>query len=344
MRNFIWLLLLSASACRQTMPDVLTRLQGETMGTYYQITLYGPSPDSVLIRGLDSVLHDVNYSMSTYMETSIISRFNRADTLFLLPADSIDLPAYHHFLVNLEAAKTVTAASGGYFDPSAMPVIRYWGFGGGRKHPSEVDTNEIHRLLKLKGIDKIHQIEREGSQYLHKPPGLELDFSALAKGYGVDVVHAYLQHMNYSNHLVDIGGEARTSGKKADQAPWVLGINVPDDKAGLEETVVQFVLQDRAVATSGNYRNFYELNGQRIVHTTNPLTGMNFPSDLLSATVVMDDCMHADAWATAFMSMGREKGMEILAQHPDWPVSLIFSDSSGAMQLYHTEPFKAMMQ
>ncbi|HQU55735.1 MAG TPA: FAD:protein FMN transferase, partial [Saprospiraceae bacterium] len=256
MRSFTWFLLIAVSACRQTIPDVLTRLQGETMGTYYQITLYGPSPDSSLINGLDSVLHDVNYSMSTYMETSIISRFNRADTLFLLPDDSIELPSYHHFLVNLEAAKTVTAASGGYFDPSAMPVIRYWGFGGGRKHPSEVDTNEIHRLLQLKGIDRIRQIDRDGQKYLHKPAGVELDFSALAKGYGVDVVHEFMLKMHYPNHLVDIGGEARASGKKANQVPWVLGINVPDDKAGLEETVVQFVLQDRSVATSGNYRNF----------------------------------------------------------------------------------------
>ncbi|MCB0655892.1 MAG: FAD:protein FMN transferase [Saprospiraceae bacterium] len=344
MRTFLWLLMFAATACRQTIPDVLTRLQGSTMGTYYQITLFGPTPDSVLIRGFDSVLYDVNYSMSTYMDESIISRFNRADSLFLLPADSIDLPAYRHFLVNLEAATQVTAASGGYFDPSAMPIIRYWGFGGGRKHPSEVDTAVIHRLLKLKGIDRVLRVERNGKTYLNKPPGLELDFNALAKGYGVDVVHDFLNKSGYPNHLVDIGGEARASGTKAGHAPWVLGINVPDDKAGLEETVVQFVLQDRSVATSGNYRNFYELDGQRIVHTTNPLTGMNFPSDLLSATVVMDDCMHADAWATAFMSMGREKALQILEQHPDWPVSLIFSDENGMMQLFHTEPFKAMIQ
>lgn len=317
----------------------LQRIQGETMGTYYRVTYIGNEKEA-LKASIDSLLVALNDEVSTYIPSSTISRFNYGD---LATMDKASLQAAPHFLANLERAQEIAAITGGYFNITIMPMVNYWGFGYTSKKPiSAVDSLKVDSLMQFVGSDKYTFEQTAGQLQLSKStPGTQIDFSAIAKGYGVDLIGEYLLDQGIKNYLVDIGGESVAHGDKGSpDLPWRVGINTPREDAALNEIEIAVPLVNKAIATSGNYRNFYEVDGQKYSHTINPFTGYPERSNLLSASIIADDCTTADAYATACMVMGLEKAFKLIDSLPDIAGYFIYSDEKGNLQSRATSGFE----
>jgi len=302
---------------------------GQTMGTYYNIIYL--HPDGINYKKeVDSLLLIWNQTLSTYIKDSEISRFNRSSQLYF------ESP---YFYPVLKKSREIFEASGGAFDPTVMPLVNAWGFGPeNREMPDSAEVKRLKKLVNFNyiGFDSVHVWK--------KKPGVELDFSAIAKGYGVDVVGEYLAQQGIKNYLVDIGGEITCKGVNDHGVPWTTGIE--DPQVQLNERRIMTVIQvsDKAIATSGNYRNFYVKEGRKYAHTISPFTGYPVQHSLLSATVVADSCMTADGFATAFMVLGVEPSIEILNKHSELEAYFIFSDEEGQIKTYMTEGFKAILK
>lgn len=317
-------------------------LEGRTMGTTYTVK-YADREGRDFQSAIDSLLEAINLEVSTYIDSSTISRLNQADSLFLPGYDprtgAWGTYANPHFWINYEKAKEVFERSGGSFDPTVMPLVNYWGFGYTEKKPvTNIDSLKIDSLMAFVGLSRA--IAAEGRQIVKRYPGVQLDFSALAKGYGVDAVGLLLESKGVSDYLVEIGGELRAKGKNAEGAWWNVGINTPQEEASTSAIQMAFPLENQAIATSGNYRNFYEVNGQKFSHTINPKTGFPERSVLLSASVFAPDCMTADAYATAFMVMGKDKALPLAEELPNLEAYFIYSDESGNMLTAYTSGLK----
>ncbi len=313
------------------------RLEGQTMGTYYRVTYYD-SLGRNLQGGVDSILYVVNQETSTYIDTSFISRFNQSPGGIRLRSDGGQLPS--HFLRSYEVARQAYDISQGAFDPTVMPLVNYWGFGYTPKHQvTQVDTAEVGQLRHLVGFDKI-TLHLGDSAYVSKPdPAMQLDFSACAKGHGVDAVAEWLGQQGIQHYLVDIGGESRAQGRNAEGVVWRIGINVPLEKAGLEDVSFILPLDNRAIATSGNYRNFYKIGDQTYSHTINPRTGFPERSNLLSASVIAADCATADALATICMVIGADSALVLIESLPDTEAYLLVSTPEGGQTQRSTSGF-----
>ncbi len=294
-------------------------ISGATMGTTYRVVyLYKENRD--FKKGVDSVLRVFNQSLSTYIEDSEISRFNTEDSVrFSLP----------YFYPVLEASREVYESTDGAFDPTVGPLVNAWGFGP--EGATRKDSAEIKELLKLVDFTLVN-FDSMGARKVH--PGVRLDFSAIAKGYGVDVVTAYLQSEGISDMLVEIGGELVARGRNENGELWRVGVSQPDEEGKAEELYSIIALDDQALATSGNYRNFYEVDGQKFSHTISPFTGYPVRHGLLSATVLAADCMRADAYATAMMVMGTEASIQLLDKVEGLEVLLIFNDEEGQLKSF----------
>ncbi|MBM3918541.1 MAG: FAD:protein FMN transferase [Sphingomonadales bacterium] len=294
-------------------------LTGATMGTSYFVRYTG---DSVwgLQSSIDSVLLQVNQSLSTYIPDSRISRVNQSPV-----GGKVD----GHLRVNFLKSVEINRQSGGAFDPTVGPLTEVWGFGAAKslKLP---DSSTIDSIRPYVGM-AIFSLK--GDSLLKVHPKARLDMSALAKGYGVDQVAEYLLGRGIQNFVVEIGGEVRAQGNKSKGNPWTVGIEKPQSGAG---RIVQrtLLLSNRSMATSGNYRNFKEVWGRKIVHTLNPDTGYPIENDLLSASVLAEDCMTADAWATAFMVMGFEKARKKSGELKGIDVVFLYLDSNHDIQEY----------
>ncbi len=300
------------------------------MGTYYRVT-YGDSLGRDFGPVFDSLLRDLNLQVSTYIDSSTISRFNRSIGEFTVhPADS-------HFVANLEAARQVYTRSAGAFDPTVMPLVNYWGFGYTEKRPvTSVDSVRIAELMQAVGMDKVYWSGPDEKVLRKALPGVQLDFSAIAKGYGVDLLGRWLEKKGIGNYLVDIGGELRARGRNARDAYWTIGINVPRENAGIDQIQTTVSLRDMSVATSGNYRNFYEVEGRKYSHTINPHTGFPERSTLLSASLLHEECTLADAYATACMVLGLEKALQLVDSTEGLEGYFIFGDNEGAFQVAYS--------
>ncbi|HKK79092.1 MAG TPA: FAD:protein FMN transferase, partial [Phaeodactylibacter sp.] len=286
-------------------------VEGETMGTYYRIT-YKDRTGEDLKPTFDSVLKALNLEVSTYIPQSTISRFNAADSVFDLHTHPVRGDDVHydntHFLNNYRKSVEVAQETKGYFDPTVMPLVNYWGFGYTEKKMEKVDSSTVDSLLQFVGLDKVELAIYEDNTWLRKAlPGVKLDFSAIAKGYGVDLLGQVLEARDITDYLVDIGGETLAKGQSPRQTAWQLGISLPKEEASLRDLQTTVPLQNQALATSGNYRNFYEVDGVKYSHTINPKTGYPERNTLLSASVFAPDCTTADAYATAFMTLGTER-------------------------------------
>jgi thiamine biosynthesis lipoprotein len=348
LRFFTFLLLLFALlfySCKQGKAPAndLVRLSGQTMGTTYTV-LFVPPGKSLEQARIDSILEKVNEGLSTYIPTSVISRFNQEDSVYLLEAAS-GQAVERFFDENFLFAVAVAEKTMGSFDPTVMPLVNYWGFGYTPKEKvKRVDSLAVDSLLAFVGLDKVKREEVSGGlQYRKEFPGVQLDFSALAKGYGVDVLGSYLEKEGIQNYLVEIGGEVRCRGKKSNGQAWRIGINTPSEKARLQDFEARIQLLGKSMATSGNYRNFYEVEGVKYSHTINPKTGFPERSRLLSATVLAEDCMTADAYATAFMVMGLEKAFAFAEQAPELESLLIYSDEEGEFQMKMTKGINELL-
>ncbi len=305
-------------------------LRGETMGTTYSI-IY--SSEEVIQGAVDSLLKEINSQVNTYDPTSLISQYNTTESI------AIPKGSANHFEINYAKAKTVFAKTNGLFDPTVMPLVSYWGFGKEKLKVEHADDAKIKEMLTYVGFNKtILETGEEGKTHFYKKknPKVQLDFSALAKGYAVDKMCEMLQNKGINNYMVEIGGETKTNGVNAQGKVWTLGIVTPDAEANPRsdfQAIIQ--LDGKAIATSGNYRNFYEVNGKKYAHTINPQTGYSEMNSLLSASVIMDDCMSADAFATGFMAMGLEKAFELAEKEANIEALFIYDDN-GAMKVKYT--------
>jgi FAD:protein FMN transferase len=303
-------------------------LNGNTMGTTYNITYLDPT-ERDFKESIDSLLLVFNQSLSTYIPDSELSKFNQGDTLYF------GLP---YFLPVLQSSKTVFEITGGAFDPTVGPLVNLWGFGP--TGPQIKDSVNIDAMLDLVGFNKI---SFDSASVRKSKPGIYLDFSAIAKGYGVDVVAEFLQGKGIENLLVEIGGELVARGVNEKGELWKVGINRPEELGRADDLYSIVALENKGMATSGNYRNYYESGGIKISHTINPATGRPVNHNLLSATVLAEDCMTADAYATAMMVMGTEKAIELQKSQNLFEIFLIYNDSTGQLKSYASEGIKPFL-
>ncbi len=316
-------------------------LAGKTMGTTYSIKYLDKQMRNFQAK-IDQLLVEVNADVSTYEPESFITRFNKSKEeiqYFNILDNKTKLPI--HFKANFEKSKEVFKNSNGFFDPTIMPIVNYWGFGYTEKRAvKDVDKIKVDSLMEFVGFDKINQRStKEGWVFLNKEKsGIQLDFSAIAKGYGVDAVAQFLESNNVENYYVEIGGELIVKGKNPENKWWTIGVNVPVEGASVTEIQSIVELKNQAVATSGNYRNFYEVDGVKYAHTINPKTGFPEKNTLLSATIFAKDCMTADAYATACMTMGLDRGKSMIEKLEGIDAYFLYSDQSGDIQTDSTNP------
>ncbi len=319
------------AACSEPAPDTI-RLSGATMGTRYHVTWLGddsgdlvggnaqPTPEAVH-QGIESVLSEVNASMSTWIETSEISRFNRSEAGVWF---SISQPFADVFAMS----RLVSEASGGAYDVTVAPLVNLWGFGP--EMSEELPSDEaVDEALKQVGQARLQFDPAQPA--LRKPGPLSLDFSSIAKGYGVDSIADWLESQGIQRYLVEIGGEIRVAGDSPRGEPWRIAIEKPAPHTTLSaDRPVQetLVLTDAALATSGDYRNYFEVDGVRYSHTLDPRTGAPVRHELVSVTVIHPSATMADAWATALTVLGPDEAMAV-AEREQLAVYLVIREGDN---------------
>ena len=282
-------------------------------GTSYHITY---QCDSDLSRSIKAELMKVDRSLSPFNKQSIITAINQNEEVV---PDQMFMDVY-------QMAMQISQDTDGAFDITVAPLVNAWGFGF--KNGIQPTRAQVDSLMEIVGFGKVSLVNgrvRKGD------PRMMLDCSAIAKGYGCDVVARFLRDRGVQNFMVEIGGEVVTSGLNEKRLPWKIGVTKPTDDSLNVGNELQTVLNvtDKAMATSGNYRNFYYKGGKKYAHTIDPKTGYPVQHNILSATVLTNNCATADAYATSFMVMGLERAQQVLARHPELMAYFIYSDEQG---------------
>lgn len=315
-------------------------IYGNTQGTTYAIILNDEI--DVSKKEIDSILRDFDLELSTYIDSSFISKFN------LLSTGKIEYTSNNLYFKNcLLLAQQVYEQSKGGFDPSVMPLVDAWSFFK-KDHQSIPDSAKVDSLRSLVGLANSRHFfyDPENFSYLNKiTPGFRLDFNAIAQGYSVDVLYNYLKAKGGKSFYIEVGGEIRVCGTKSNGNPWVVAVEEPNETKE-REALIQIQLNEQALATSGNYRKFYEKNGIKYAHTINPLTGYPVQHSLLSATVITENCALADAYATMFMVFGVDKSMDFVKQHPELNLAVyfVFNNEKGRMEVAYNKTFEKLIQ
>ncbi|MGW8313836.1 MAG: FAD:protein FMN transferase [Desulfuromonadales bacterium] len=324
-------LLVMTTACRQEKPPDTLHLSGQTMGTTWSVVLL-PSPDGTdtadLKKRLQDRLDQINRLMSTYDPESEISRFNELSSKdwFAVSPDTAQV---------IELSLEISRLTGGAFDISIGPLVELWGFGPGERRETAPDEQQIGEGLARVGYEKI-LLRRDPAAIRKQVPELHIDLSAIAKGYAVDALAEILRHQGIDNYLVEIGGELQVSGHRADGTPWRVAIEKPLEDN--RDVAVIFPLTNTALATSGDYRNFFVENGQRYAHILDPSTGRPARHRLASVTVLDQTCARADALATALMVMGEETGRRFCEENHIAAYFLVHENESIAAYKSHEFP------
>lgn len=308
--------LLSIVACATPEPKQAT---GFTQGTTYSVVYYDDNGVNLQYQ-IDSILLAFDRVLSTYQESSYISKWNRNE---LEVTDK--QPAL--FQDVLQRAFEIHNMTNGAFDITVSPLMNFW-FDRDWS-TAQLDSAQVDSILLYVGMK---HVGLHDAQYIKTHPKTQLDVNAIAQGYSVDVLARYLQTEDIYNYLVEIGGEIRTSGTKANQEPWRVGIDLPQENSNTNDSralAVSVELNNQALATSGNYRKFIEIDGKKYGHSLNPITGYPATTDVLSATVLAADCMTADALATACMVMGVQRSKELINAYEELDAILIYSDANG---------------
>lgn len=284
--------------------------EGFIFGTVYSITYQS---DDNLKADIEAELQKVDCEFSMFNEKSTVARINRGE----------DVRRSSMFQEVFELAQTVNRETDGAFDITVAPLVNAWGFGF--KHEQLPTRHQVDSLLKIR------------NQY---------DFAAIAKGYGSDVVARLLRSRGIKNFMVEIGGEIVTQGISEKRVPWKIGVTKPTDDSLSVSGELQTVLNvtDMAMATSGNYRNFYYKGGKKYAHTIDPKTGYPVQHSLLSATVLAKSCAMADAYATSFMVMGGERAKAVLERHPELMAYFIFSQPDGSTAVWFSPSLKRKIE
>lgn len=294
--------------------------EGMVFGTIYHITYQS---DTNYQKEIEAELQKVDNSLSPFNKTSIISRINRNEKV------KVD----EMFSEVFQLAEKISGDTDGAFDITVAPMVNAWGFGFKTGTPPTRQT-----IDSLRAIVGFHTVSLQDGYVIKKNPKTMLDCSAIAKGYGTDVVARFLKKKGVQNFMVEIGGEIVVNGNNEKLQPWRIGINKPTDDSLNTSQAIQDVVSvsNIAMATSGNYRNFYYKNGKKYAHTINPKTGYPVQHNILSATVFADDCATADAYATSFMVLGLDGAKKILEKHPELCAYLIYSDQKGSNQIWYS--------
>ena len=299
----------------------IQKCSGSVFGTEYHIT-YQNGGD--IHNELKEVMADVDNSLSPFNKESVITAINNGNNV---EADSM-------FTEVFDMAKNVAEETQGAFDITVAPLVNAWGFGF--KNKIDVSKEKIDSIRKYVGFEKVRM---ENGKVIKEDKNIMLDCSAIAKGYGVDAVGRYLEKKKIRNHMVEIGGEIRVKGCNPEGRLWKVGISKPIDDSLNVNGEIQEVLMvsDIAIATSGNYRNFYIKDNKKYAHTIDPRTGYPVQHSILSSTVVAPTCALADAYATSFMVVGLDEAKKILARHKELQAYFIYTDSKGKMATWCTK-------
>ena len=293
--SFLSLLLISCNVDSSN----YKRIQGDAFGTTYQVIVQSESNSSKIKQSIDSIFEVVNNSMSTYRSNSIISKVNQSQNP--VKVDS-------HFTEVFKKSKDIWKLSNGYFDPTAGSIVNLYGMGPNNKIQS-INEYKIDSVMQYVGLDKVYLNQQNFIVKTDK--NVYIDFNAIAKGYSVDLIKDLLININSNNFLIEVGGELITMGVSEKNKKWKVAIQNPVD---LNSYYSEITLDGMSLATSGNYRKFRidSETGVRYAHIVNPINGQSMSNNILSASVIANSCIEADAWATSLMLMDPMEAIEII--------------------------------
>jgi len=304
---------------------------GGVFGTSYSIIYLSQSPLDYQ-QEIDSVFKVVNQSLSTYIPNSDISKINRGDT---------SVKVDHMFKDVFELSKKIYNKTDGYFDPTVGSLVNAWGFGPEKE--IAMDSAKVDSLLRFVGFNKVSI--SDDATVRKEDVRIYFDFNAIAKGYAIDRVAVLMDEKGIQNYLIEIGGELVAKGRNTIKGkPWAVGIDNPENE---EERELKLIinLEDRALASSGNYRKFRidGETGEKYVHTIDPITGYTKNSKTLGVTILASDCATADGYATAFMAMDLEAAERIILSDSTLDAYIIYVDDQGGIQEFLTDGFKQVI-
>lgn len=311
--------------------DTYQRIRGEAQGTTYSISIDSSKSETITKAKIDSLFDRIDSSLSVWKNNSVISVFNSVDSL------KVNDP---HFLTVYYRSEELRNLTEGAFNAQIAPLVKIWGFGkNGIKPTTEVSPDSLLKLVHneiLTDADSVNE-----AIIFKKLPGQSLDVNGIAQGYTVDVLAEYIKSKGVLNFMIEVGGEVRAEGKNEKGENWKIGIDKPLEDLSKRELEAVAEISGRALATSGSYRKFYELDGKKYSHTINPKTGYPVDHGLLSVSVLASNCTNADAFATAFMVMGKDKTVEFVNAHPELnlDVFLIYGGDDGNLDTHQTEGF-----
>ena len=298
--------------------------QGEIFHTYYHIKYEYDKP---LTNEIMAELKKFDNSLNPFNDSSIIAKINRND--------SVEVDSF--FIEVFNKSMEVSRNTNGMFDITCAPFVNLWGFGF-----EKMNTVNQHMIDSLKQFVGYRKVRLEGNRVVKSDSRLELNTSAISKGYSTDLVCKLFDSIGVKNYMCEIGGEIRMKGVNPKGEKWIIGISKPiDDTIGVcSDIQTMLQISNKSVATSGNYRNFYIKNGKKYAHTINPLTGYPSEQDILSATVVADDCMTADAYATAFMALGVDASEKLVQKLEGVDYYFIYIRKDGSVGTKNTKGFE----
>ncbi|NQU55275.1 MAG: FAD:protein FMN transferase [Bacteroidetes bacterium] len=319
----IFILTLTLNGCQKNAKYIYNK--GFAYGTMYSIIYQSPNGKDYQ-EEITEKFQEYTMIFSPYEAESTISKVNRNENAKLEPV----------FITCFERAMEISKITNGAFDITAGSLVNAWGFGPDERKKM---TPEIVESLKL--ITGYKKIQIKNKKILKENPEIKLDMNAISKGFTSDLLASFLKEKGCKNYMVEIGGEVVAKGKNAKRKIWTIGISKPAEDILVSTSDLQAKIQlpDLAMATSGNYRNFYVEDGKKYAHTIDPKTGYPVQHSLLSTTVLAKDCMTADAFATAFMVLGMDLGVEVARLVPEIEIYFIYADEQGNNQVYMSEGF-----
>jgi thiamine biosynthesis lipoprotein len=309
-------------------------IEGRTMGTTYHITVVSRDSQSAadLKPKIDARLEAINRVFSTYIKDSEISRFNA----LRVPGEKFAVSP--DFIQVMKVGRKIHRLSEGAWDGTVNPLVDLWGFGPNQRQPRLPTAAVIKALLQNIGFDHI-QI-KEPNFLVKDLAAVTLDLNSIAKGFAVDQISVLLAESGFKNYLVEIGGEVYAAGVRPDGKNWRIGINRPQKDAGVDEVYKAVSIDNKAFATSGDYRNFFEINGVRYSHVIDPHTGYPVSNGVVSVSVIADNCTLADGLATAIMVMGAEKGIQLVNRLNKVECIVVVEKSDGSLVDYYSTGIK----
>lgn len=303
-------------------------LQGQAQGSYYAVTYFDEQGRNFQ-HEIDSIFHAVDISVNLWVHNSVISKVNRNEEVTL---DSI-------FIDNFRIAQEAARLSNGYFDPTISPIVAAWGFSykkGDSITPQLIDS--------LKQLVDYRKVRIENGKVIKETPAITLDFNAIAQGYTSDLIAGFLDSHNIKDYLVDTGGEIMARGEKPNGQPWIVGIEKPAENWDSEQVVhTRIALCNKGLVTSGSTRKYVERDGKRYSHCINPKTGYPVEHQLLSATVLAENSVWADALASICMVMGLEQSLPLIDSLGGVEAYYIFVNKQGELETYATEGFQSLV-